>query len=207
MANAGVVEPGRGDRRGRRARPAEARNWWLGYLAQKANAAEIEPAELRDHARRRSPGSSRWSPTGTLSDGLARQAVDGVLETGADVDAVVAERGLRRVSDVDALAAAVDEAIAAHPDVAEKIRGGKVAGGRRAGRRGDEGDPRAGRREDRPRADPAEARLGGAGTAGAAGGCSAAAGGSARRLPRAAGGSPPAARSAPARRPRASGPG
>ena len=31
------------------------------------------------------------------------------------------------MSDVDALAAAVDEAIAAQPDVAEKIRGGKVA--------------------------------------------------------------------------------
>ncbi|HST64491.1 MAG TPA: Asp-tRNA(Asn)/Glu-tRNA(Gln) amidotransferase GatCAB subunit B, partial [Mycobacteriales bacterium] len=59
--------------------------------------------------------------------GLARQAVDGVLETGADVDAVVAERGLVRVSDVDALGAAVDAAIAAQPDVAEKIRGGKVA--------------------------------------------------------------------------------
>jgi len=64
---------------------------------------------------------------GTLSVGLARQAVDGVLETGADVDTVVAERGLQRVSDVDALAAAVDEAIAAQPDVAEKIRAGKVA--------------------------------------------------------------------------------
>jgi aspartyl-tRNA(Asn)/glutamyl-tRNA(Gln) amidotransferase subunit B len=31
------------------------------------------------------------------------------------------------VSDDTALTAAVDEAIAAHPDVAEKIRGGKVA--------------------------------------------------------------------------------
>ena len=50
-----------------------------------------------------------------------------MLETGADVDAVIAERGLKRVSDVDALAAAVDEAIAAQPDVAEKVRGGKVA--------------------------------------------------------------------------------
>ena len=50
-----------------------------------------------------------------------------MLETGADVDTVVAERGLRRVSDVDALAAAVDEAIAAQPDVAEKIRAGKLA--------------------------------------------------------------------------------
>jgi aspartyl-tRNA(Asn)/glutamyl-tRNA(Gln) amidotransferase subunit B len=63
---------------------------------------------------------------GTLSVGLARQAVDGVLETGSDVDAVVADRGLKRVSDVDALATAVDVAIAQQPDVADKVRGGKV---------------------------------------------------------------------------------
>ena len=40
---------------------------------------------------------------GTLSMALARQVVDGVLETGSDVDAVVAERGLRVVSDTGAL--------------------------------------------------------------------------------------------------------
>ena len=42
-------------------------------------------------------------------------------------DEVVKGRGLAVVSDDAALSAAVDEAIAAHPDVAEKIRGGKVA--------------------------------------------------------------------------------
>ena len=42
--------------------------------------------------------------------------------------------------------AAVDEALAANPDVAEKIRGGKVAGGGRDRRRGDEGDQGSGRR-------------------------------------------------------------
>ena len=80
---------------------------------------------------------------GSLSTALARQAVDGVLETGADVDTVVAERGLKVVSDTGALEQAADEAIAANPDVAEKVRGGKVAGRRRARRRGHEGDPRA----------------------------------------------------------------
>ena len=40
---------------------------------------------------------------------------------------MVAARGLAVVSDDTALTAAVDEAIAANPDVAEKIRGGKVA--------------------------------------------------------------------------------
>ena len=42
-------------------------------------------------------------------------------------DEVVARRGLAVVSDDTALTAAVDEAIAANPEVAEKIRGGKVA--------------------------------------------------------------------------------
>jgi len=65
--------------------------------------------------------------SGTLSTGVARQVVDGVLESGKDPDAVVAERGLRMVSDTGALGAAVDAAIAAQPDVAAKIRAGKVA--------------------------------------------------------------------------------
>jgi aspartyl-tRNA(Asn)/glutamyl-tRNA(Gln) amidotransferase subunit B len=104
----------------------EARNWWLGYLAQKANERESDPSELP-----LSPGQVarviELVGDGTLSVALARQAVDGVLETGSDVDTVVAERGLRRVSDTSALEAAADEAIAANPDVAEKVRAGKVA--------------------------------------------------------------------------------
>jgi len=125
MANAGVVELVAAT--AAVGAPAdEARNWWLGYLTQKANAAEIEPADLAISPEQVARVVALVGD-GTLSVGLARQAVDGVLETGADVDTVVAERGLRRVSDVDALAAAVDEAIAAQPDVAEKIRAGKVA--------------------------------------------------------------------------------
>ena len=42
-------------------------------------------------------------------------------------DEVVAARGLAVVSDDGALSEAVDGAIAANPDVAEKIRDGKVA--------------------------------------------------------------------------------
>jgi aspartyl-tRNA(Asn)/glutamyl-tRNA(Gln) amidotransferase subunit B len=42
-------------------------------------------------------------------------------------DEVVKSRGLAVVSDDAALSAAVEEAIAANPDVADKIRGGKVA--------------------------------------------------------------------------------
>jgi aspartyl-tRNA(Asn)/glutamyl-tRNA(Gln) amidotransferase subunit B len=125
MANAGVVDLV-GGTVAAGAPAAEARNWWLGYLTQKANQAGVEPAELAITPAQVARVIALVD-AGDLSVGLARQAVDGVLESGLDVDAVVADRGLRTVSDESALGAAVDAAIAGQPDVAGKIRGGKVA--------------------------------------------------------------------------------
>ena len=65
--------------------------------------------------------------SGELTNKLARQVVDGVLAGEGGPDEVVERRGLKVVSDEGALVAAVDEALAAQPDIAEKIRGGKVA--------------------------------------------------------------------------------
>jgi aspartyl-tRNA(Asn)/glutamyl-tRNA(Gln) amidotransferase subunit B len=125
MSNAGVVDLV-GATADAGAPVGEARNWWLGYLAQKANERDIDPAELPI-----TPGQVArviaLVADGSLSVALARQAVDGVLESGEDVDAVVAKRGLQVVSDTGALEQAADDAIAANPDVAEKVRGGKVA--------------------------------------------------------------------------------
>ena len=125
LSNAGVVElVGATVEAG--APIGEARNWWLGYLAQKANEAELDAVELGvtpvQVAR-----LIALVGDGTLSVALARQVVDGMLQTGHDVDVVIAERGLERVSDTGALQAAADAAIAADPDAAEKVRGGKVA--------------------------------------------------------------------------------
>jgi aspartyl-tRNA(Asn)/glutamyl-tRNA(Gln) amidotransferase subunit B len=125
MANAGVTDLV-GATVAAGAPATEARNWWLGYLAPKANAAGIDAAELAITPEQVARVIALVA-SGSLSTGLARQAVDGVLETGHDVDAVVAERNLHTVSDESALTAAVDAAIAAQPDVADKIRNGKVA--------------------------------------------------------------------------------
>ena len=64
---------------------------------------------------------------GAINDKLARQVFDGVLAGEGTPDEVVAARGLAIVSDEGALGDAVDRAIEANPDVAEKIRDGKVA--------------------------------------------------------------------------------
>jgi aspartyl-tRNA(Asn)/glutamyl-tRNA(Gln) amidotransferase subunit B len=104
---------------------AEARNWWLGHLAQAANTRGVDAADLpvapADVAR-----VVELVAAGELTAGLARQVVDGVLAGEGAPDEVVAARGLAVVSDEGALGEAVDAAIAAQPDTAEKIRGGKL---------------------------------------------------------------------------------
>ena len=105
---------------------ADARKWWLGELARRANDTGVEVASLpitpADVAR-----VAALVSAGTLNDRLAREVIDGVLAGEGTPDEVVEKRGLAIVSDDSALLSAVDEAIAANPDVAEKIRGGKVA--------------------------------------------------------------------------------
>jgi aspartyl-tRNA(Asn)/glutamyl-tRNA(Gln) amidotransferase subunit B len=124
MTNAGVVDlVGATVEAG--APIVEARNWWLGYLPQKANERDVEPGDLPITPAQVARVIALVAD-GSLSVTLARQAVDGVLSTGADVDAVVAERGLEVVSDTGALEQAADDAIAANPDIAAKVRAGKL---------------------------------------------------------------------------------
>jgi len=125
MANAGVVDLV-GATVDAGAPVGEARNWWLGYLAQKANERDVEAGELPITAAQVARVVELVA-AGSLSVALARPAVDGGLETGAQGDELVADRGLHVVSDTPALERAADEAIMANPDVAEKVRGGKVA--------------------------------------------------------------------------------
>ena len=104
---------------------ADARKWWLGELARRANemgaelsALAITPAQVARVAS--------LVEAGTLNDHLARDVIEGVLAGEGGPDEVVAARGLAVVSDDGALTAAVDAAIAANPDVAVKIREGKT---------------------------------------------------------------------------------
>ncbi len=106
--------------------PAAARKWWLGEIARRANEAghdvEASPITAMQVAR-----VEALVGEGTLNDALARQVIEGVLAGEGEPDQVVASRGLAVVGDDDALGAAVDEAIAANEDVAEKVRAGKEA--------------------------------------------------------------------------------
>jgi aspartyl-tRNA(Asn)/glutamyl-tRNA(Gln) amidotransferase subunit B len=104
----------------------QARKWWMGELARRANEDGVEPAALPITPAQVARVCALVAG-GSLNDKLARQVIEGVLAGEGDPDQVVDKRGLAVVSDEGALGAAVDEAIAGNPGVADKIRGGKVA--------------------------------------------------------------------------------
>ena len=102
-----------------------ARKWWLGELARRANEAGVElesvgmgPAQVA--------ALQQLVDDKVVNDKLARQVIEGVIAGEGEPAEVVEKRGLAVVSDDGALGAAVDEVIAANPDVADKIRDGKV---------------------------------------------------------------------------------
>jgi aspartyl-tRNA(Asn)/glutamyl-tRNA(Gln) amidotransferase subunit B len=108
------------------ASPDAARKWWLGELARRANESGVDlsaqgvtPAHVAE--------LQGLVDEGKLTDKLARTVLEGVVDGEGGPAEVMAKRGIVVVSDTGALAAAVDEAIAANPDVAAKVREGKVA--------------------------------------------------------------------------------
>jgi aspartyl-tRNA(Asn)/glutamyl-tRNA(Gln) amidotransferase subunit B len=104
----------------------QARAWWGNFLMQKANEAGVALDEL-SITPAQVAAVVALVDEGKLSTKLARQVVEGVLAGEGEPEQVMTARGLALVRDDSVTQAAVDEALAANPDVAEKIRGGKVA--------------------------------------------------------------------------------
>jgi aspartyl-tRNA(Asn)/glutamyl-tRNA(Gln) amidotransferase subunit B len=105
--------------------PTRARGWWLGEIARIANERGIGASEMpitpADVAEIVSLITS-----GELTDKLARQVVEGVINNEGRPAEIIEKRGIKVVSDDSALMVAIEKAIAAQPDVAEKVRNGHV---------------------------------------------------------------------------------
>ncbi len=102
-----------------------ARAWWGNFLVQKANEARYPVSEL-PITPAQVAAVVKLVDDGKLSNKLARQVIEGVLAGEGEPEAVMTARGLAVVRDDSLIQSAVDEALAANPDVAEKIRAGKV---------------------------------------------------------------------------------
>ncbi|MBN9375741.1 MAG: Asp-tRNA(Asn)/Glu-tRNA(Gln) amidotransferase subunit GatB [Cellulomonas sp.] len=105
--------------------PAAARKWWMGELARTAKERGVELEEL-PVTPQQIGALQALVDDGRLTDKLARQVLEGVLAGEGDPEAVVAARGLEVVSDDGPLLAAIDQALAAQPDVVAKIQGGNL---------------------------------------------------------------------------------
>ena len=104
--------------------PTKARSWWLGEVSRIANDRAVSPTELisvKDVAQ-----IIELISSGELTDKLARQVVEGVIAGEGSPSEVITMRGLKVVSDDSQLMSAIEAAIAAAPETAERVRGGNI---------------------------------------------------------------------------------
>jgi aspartyl-tRNA(Asn)/glutamyl-tRNA(Gln) amidotransferase subunit B len=107
------------------ASPQSARKWWLTEVARRANETGVDLEDVGISPRQVAEVQALVED-GTINDKLARQVFEGVIAGEGSPTEVVAARKLAIVSDEVALAAAVNEAIDANPDIVDKIKSGKV---------------------------------------------------------------------------------
>jgi aspartyl-tRNA(Asn)/glutamyl-tRNA(Gln) amidotransferase subunit B len=105
-----------------------------------ATEAEVIATWVRDELLPRlaadsDPAASNVTPTAlarlaglvqarTVTRGAGRQVLDRLVQSGGDPDEVIERESLGAMGDGDELAAIVARVIEAHPDVAERVRGG-----------------------------------------------------------------------------------
>jgi aspartyl-tRNA(Asn)/glutamyl-tRNA(Gln) amidotransferase subunit B len=100
--------------------PKRAANWISGEylrLAKSSGEGRVEPAQLA--------GLIRQVESGDLSGTNAKQVFERHFATGEPISQIVADLGLRQISDSGALAEAVERVLAANPAAVADVRAGK----------------------------------------------------------------------------------
>ncbi|MBM6620454.1 Asp-tRNA(Asn)/Glu-tRNA(Gln) amidotransferase subunit GatB [Micrococcaceae bacterium RIT802] len=107
------------------ASPAVARKWWMGEISRLAKNADVEPLDLGV-----TPATiielNSLIEAKKINDKIARQVLEYVVAGEGRPTEIVEKRSLAVVNDDSALGAAIDDAMAAMPDVVAKIKDGKV---------------------------------------------------------------------------------
>ena len=102
------------------AAPVDVANW-LEQLAARVDdpgESKVTPAALASLAK--------LAADKTVTSGAARQVLDTLVAEGGDPAAIVEAQGLGAVGGADELAPIVEQALAANPDVADKLRTGDM---------------------------------------------------------------------------------
>lgn len=107
------------------AKPKKAANWIMVELqgALKRTGLHISDAPVQ-------PGDLaallKFIDDGFISGAMAKEVFGEMYSTGSPPGRIIEKKGLRQVTDTDAIAAQIEQIIAAHPDQVEEYRGGKT---------------------------------------------------------------------------------
>lgn len=105
--------------------PKLASNWVMGEISKRLNAEDIGIDAAKVSAAQLAQLIGRIQD-GTISNAAARQVFDALWSgEGAEVDAVIAAKGLKQMNDSGALEKIIDEVIAANPANVEQFKAGK----------------------------------------------------------------------------------
>ena len=105
--------------------PKLASNWVMGEISKRLNAEDIGIDAAKVSAAQLAQLIGRIQD-GTISNAAARQVFEALWSgEGAEVDAVIAAKGLKQMNDSGALEKIIDEGIAANPANVEQFKAGK----------------------------------------------------------------------------------
>lgn len=99
-------------------------NWVMGEVIRGLNEQGIG-IDTCPVTPERLAGMLRRIDDGTISGKIAKTVFDEMWKSGHDADRIIAEKGLKQVTDTGAIEALIDEILAANPGQVEEYRGGK----------------------------------------------------------------------------------
>ncbi|BAW05219.1 glutamyl-tRNA amidotransferase [Nocardia seriolae] len=103
-----------------------ARSWWVAYLTEKAKERNVSALEDLPITPKQVAEVAGLVEAKTINNKVAKQVVDFVLAGEGEPAQIVESKGLGMVSDDSALQSEVEKALAANPDIADRIRSGKI---------------------------------------------------------------------------------
>lgn len=101
-----------------------AANWVMGDLLGALNKAGVEIQDCPVSAEKLRLLVQRIEDK-TISGKIAKEIFEEIFHQGGEIDAIIDSRGLRQITDTSAIAAMVDEIIAANPQQVAGFRAGK----------------------------------------------------------------------------------
>jgi len=104
--------------------PTEVANWIAGTLSGRLNESNLDISQSRIRPDQLRTLLLRIGD-GTLSAKMAREVFDAMWAGEGDPDAVIAQRGLKQISDAGAIEQLVDEVLAANPRSVAEFRAGR----------------------------------------------------------------------------------